>query len=811
MNRFYYSLYLFVYGVLTFFNPIQAQSLVSNAKQAFQHGNYEQAIVQWQTALTKTLETRARFQAQLGIIQAYRRLGAYEQALEFLNATLPVIEQTGDTPDQILLLNELSKLHLSQGEKWYDKARQQGETALNLARKSKNPQVLAEVLNHWGNLFAAEYDYDQALATYREALSYFDKSNLNKNIDLYRKISINQLKTRFMLDFEQAHQFKNKKQAFQASIAALELASQQASQNWQDVYSQSFGLITLSKIAQQIQAQLTKPLAYLSQVAYQALAAARDIAERLDNPTAKAHVYGYLGQLYEKNKRYEEALLLTRQAVFFAQQTRKQPLLYYWQWQLGRLLKQQNHLTEAILVYQQAVDNLGPVRLPVATTGYFNMTESFREQVAPVYFELADLLLQQARSSQSVSEREKWLRQARKTIESFKKAELQDYFKSDCVDIQSECTNLEQILDAKTAVLYPIPLHDRLELLLNLPNGLIQATVPVNDVALGDKIASFLSSLHQQSNIDESFDNQEEERVESCTPLSTEPNQPIEPVTESFLENAHALYHWLIEPVASQLTTNNIDTLVIIPDGPLRTIPFSALHDGQQFLVQKYALAIAPGLCLSEPEGLRRGERTVLLAGLSKAVQGFSSLPCAEYELDRLHKLFASTQKPLLNEDFTISNLHTNINQADYSIVHIASHGQFSANLKKTFILTHDGQLSMDRLERLMSLTTIHDKPVELLTLSACETAVGDDRAALGLAGVALKAGVKSALASLWKVDDEATPTIIIEFYRQLLDPTLSKAKALQQAQNKMLTDKNYIRFRHPYYWSAFLLIGNWL
>lgn len=199
------------------------------------------------------------------------------------------------------------------------------------------------------------------------------------------------------------------------------------------------------------------------------------------------------------------------------------------------------------------------------------------------------------------------------------------------------------------------------------------------------------------------------------------------------------------------------------------------------------------------------------LGGLSKARQGFSSLPCAEYELENLQTLYKTNSQLLLNKTFTIPILDTNIENRDYSIVHIASHGQFSADLENTFILTYDDKLSMNKLEKLMDITTLEGKPVDLLTLSACETAVGDDRAALGLAGVALKAGVKSALASLWKVDDEATPAVVIEFYRQLRIPGISKAKALQNAQKMLLTDKKYVRYQHPYYWSAFLLIGNWL
>ena len=114
----------------------------------------------------------------------------------------------------------------------------------------------------------------------------------------------------------------------------------------------------------------------------------------------------------------------------------------------------------------------------------------------------------------------------------------------------------------------------------------------------------------------------------------------------------------------------------------------------------------------------------------------------------------------------------------------------------------------MNRLERFMSLSQYRDQPVELLTLSACQTAAGDDRAALGLAGVAVKAGARSVLATLWFINDQASAQLVTEFYRQLRDPDVSKAKALQQAQVQLLSDR---RYQHPGYWSPFLLIGNWL
>ena len=821
MIRFHSLFNLLVLLWLCNFNAVQA-SPPEDAVQAFLHGYYEQAIVQWQNVLATTQDTRNRLDIQLALARAYRRLGAYEKTLDVINTTLPIAQQYPTYHS--LLLNELSKLRLSQGEKWREPATLSASRAIEIAQKVKNPLLLATVLNHWGNLLTAEGDYEGAQTAYSKALSHLDSSKkVSPNTrfstaeikDLYGKILINKIETTFLLDLETAYQYDDKKIAFKTSIATLEQALQ-ASQNWQDAYSQVLGLVTLSQAAQKIQAQFNQPLAQLTNYAYQASIMAKRVADRLGNPATKAYANGQLGHLYEQAKRYDEALFLTRQAVFFAQQTREPSLLYFWQWQLGRILKAQGNNSGAITAYQQAVEILRPIRAQVATTGYFNITKSFREKIAPVYFELADLLLQEATTTSTASHRDKLLRQARETIEFFKEAELQDYFQSDCVTFGNECTDLGQILDAQTAVLYPIVLPDRLELLLQRADGLVQATSPIRSVALRDKIASFLSPLRRHPFSDiardtSTSDDKEASQTAICTLSAPRGiSQQLEKLTQTFIDPAQTLYQWLIEPLASQL--HDIKTLVVVPDGVLRTIPFAALHDGSQFLVQKHALVLTPGLCLSKPQQiLRQRDNTVLLGGLSASVQGFSSLPCAGNELNTIQGLFDIKYKPLLNEGFTLPKLKNALNKSGYSIVHLASHGQFSGNLKNTFILTYDGKLSMDRLERLMSLATIKGKPVELLTLSACETAVGDDRAALGLAGVALKAGVKSALASLWKVDDAATQAIVIEFYRQLRDPTISKAIALQNAQKMMLNNKNYVAYQHPYFWSAFLLIGNWL
>jgi CHAT domain-containing protein len=272
------------------------------------------------------------------------------------------------------------------------------------------------------------------------------------------------------------------------------------------------------------------------------------------------------------------------------------------------------------------------------------------------------------------------------------------------------------------------------------------------------------------------------------------------------LRHAQKLYDWLIRPIAAELSANSVETLVFIPDGALRSIPLAALHDGEEFLAAQFAIATAPGLTLLDPRPMSRVAIRPLLAGLTEPVEGFHPLPGVEAELGAINKMYNS--EVLLDEAFIRPHIQEALDEVPYSVVHVASHAQFSSDPQKTFILTYDGKLGLDSLEQLINPTSFRDQPVELITLSACETAAGDDRAALGLAGVAVKAGARSALATLWRVDDAAATRLVAEFYKQLNDRRLSKAEALQRAQLSLLEEGD---FEHPYYWAPYLIIGSWM
>jgi len=507
--------------------------------------------------------------------------------------------------------------------------------------------------------------------------------------------------------------------------------------------------------------------------AHELLGKAEKSAEAVGDARARSYALGYLAGLYEDRGRNDEALRITQRAIFYAQADAPESL-YRWQWQAARILRKQGETEQAIGAYKQAVATLQSIRFEMAHS-YATGEASFREAVGPVFFELVDLLLQTAPESSELAAQQARLLEVRETVDLLKAAELRDYFRDECVDaLESKIEGLEQV-SPSAVVIYPVILPDRLELLLTFPAGVRRATVNVTSETLGAEMRLLRALLEKRT-------------------------------TRQYLPHAQRLYDWLIRPFEADLAQLPIDTLVIVPDGPLRTIPIAALHDGSHFLVDRYALATTPGLSLTDPRPLQRGDLEVFLSGLSEPVQGFAPLDHVPQELASIQALYGG--KLLLDRDFRVPRLEAELADREFGIVHIASHAEFSENVEQSFLLTWDGRLTLERMSEDVRRTRLREKPIELLTLSACDTAQGGERAALGLAGVAIQAGARSALGTLWSVNDSAAADLMAEFYLQLSDPSVSKAIALQRAQQKVARNPSYA---DPFYWAPYLLIGNWL
>ena len=508
--------------------------------------------------------------------------------------------------------------------------------------------------------------------------------------------------------------------------------------------------------------------------AYQALSQAQVLAEDLGDSVAKFYILGNLGSLYQIENRFPEALHLTRLALLAAEEADVSEVVYRLHWQEGQLQWALGRTQEAINAYRRAVNILTDIRSEVQEK-YDAFDIGFRQTVAPIYLDLVDALLQTSERVSNPEDIRELLLEARSTVEQLKSAELRDYFGDECItELESKEVDLEYV-SKQSAIIYPIQLSNRLELLVSLPSGMKRFSVEVEASEFTREIRKFRQGLEIRG-------------------------------LHTYLTHAQKLYDWLIRPLESELAASSIETLVFVPDGPLLTVPLAALHDGEQFLIGKYALAMTPGLNLTDPQPLKRENLSVLAVGLSESVQGFPPLPHVSSEIDSIQDLYGG--ELLIDEEFTDSKLAEIVKENSFDIVHIASHGQFKSESGDTFILMFDDKLYVDRLNQLVGQFKYRDEPLELLMLSACETAAGDDRAALGLAGIAIRAGARSALGTIWLVNDKASSVLVSEFYQQLQGHSVSRAIALQKAQLKFIDDK---RYNHPYYWSPFLLINNWL
>jgi CHAT domain-containing protein len=480
-----------------------------------------------------------------------------------------------------------------------------------------------------------------------------------------------------------------------------------------------------------------------------------------------SYALGHRAALYEEAGRIPEALTLTRRALHEADAARAPDAGYRWQWQLGRLQQRSGDTDAALEAYRRAARTLDELRAEQAGDEL-----RFREDVQPVYRELTDLLLRRARSAEDPA-RQQLLAEARATLEAFRAAELREYFDDPCLAAQRRA--LPESIPG-TVVLHPIVLPDRLELLVGRGDRLDAVVVPVSGEEFEQELLEFRRLV-------------------------------TDVTTRRYLVPARRLYDWLIRPIAPALAGEDLRALVILPEGGLRQVPLAALQDERtgQYLIEQAPLAIVPGLTLVDPRHLEPGRTRVLAGGIASAVQGFSALEGVSDELQAISGHF-QTQR-LLDGEFRADHFEAELTRAPYEVVHVASHGEFHSDAAQSFVLAWDRKITMDQLAAMIAKTRFRTElPLELLVLSACESALGDERAALGLAGVALRSGARSAVATLWTINDRASSALIRRFYAELVGGA-SRAEALRRAQLELLRET----FPHPYGWAAFVLISSWL
>jgi CHAT domain-containing protein len=749
----------------------------------FNRGRYASALSFWQQAgqyyEQQPSDRRQWLQNQLHQSMALQELRFYSDADEQLSQVYDTITDADITADPDVILAMIQKRATLQERLGQTEALQTTlSEGVQLAERFDRPNAIARFQLQQGNI-TRRRNPAAALSSYANALSQATDDSLRLQIQLQQL---------------QVWTEQENWNAIAPEIATVASLINQLPSTRSHIYAS----LNYAKSAIE---WLNKP-ALSSQISPQALAqqlatAVRN-AQQLGDGIVESYALATLAQLYQQQEQWSDAEQLTQAAIDLAVELNAPEIAYRWYWQLGQQLKAQNQIEPAIAAYDTSIDLLQTLRQELLITNSV-VQATFQDTIEPIHRELVSLLLETADETD-----DRKIERARTVLEALQIIQINNFLQQTCLSAQS--SNIDQV-DDTAAILYPVILPDRLEVIFKLPGQPLRhyaALVTQDEVE--ETIRSYLATLTIQFG-----------RFQS-----------------TFSEQ---LYDWLIRPIASDLESAAVETLVFVPDGFLRNVPMAALSDGSQYLIEQYAVAVTPGLQLFESRPINNQQLSVLIAGLSEARQNFSALPFVESEIAAIQSILPN--QSLTNTDFTRPIVTSQLSQTSFPIVHLATHGQFGGSLEDTFVLTWDDRININQLSQVLQASDINrDEPIELLVLSACQTATGDRYAALGLAGVAVQAGARSTLASLWFVNDRATSDLMASFYQQLIQDGTSRAKALQRAQIALITsdevasesdrsntatieivdqrtEQPSVRrsddLSHPYYWASFTLIGNWL
>jgi CHAT domain-containing protein len=517
-------------------------------------------------------------------------------------------------------------------------------------------------------------------------------------------------------------------------------------------------------------------------------------ARQIKDERAESFALGELGHLYECMKQ-PEAMNFTLEARQKADQEKDS--LYLWEWQTARLLKKQNKQADSIKAYELAIKTLEESRRKILNAKQ-DFQFDFRDVIEPLYRESIDLRLSQPHNSSGlpISDEDKGNRiTALETIDLLRLAELQNYFSDDCrlvpLDLDpKQIRKAEQIVRGSTpntAIFSSIIFDKRTVILVQYANGEPEFTqIEENKETVIDHINEFRKNLDTDG----------------------------EGYNLSVDTSAQWLYQKIIDPFSERLQKSKVTTLVFLQDGFFRSIPMSALNNGKEFLIEKYAIAILPRQTLRNPSPIKRNHLRVLAMASTQGSKklGLPPLPKTEEEVQKIREFFPRT-KLLIDqgrenyEEFSEDNLESELKRGKYSVVHMATHGEFGIDSQSAFLLTGDSQqITIEDFSKMFQIASPED-PIELISLLACYTGEGSDRAVLGLAGVAAQTGAKRVLASLWTADEGASFELVSEFYKNLGYPGINTAQVLQKAQKLLLKSEDY---NHPRFWAPFILIGDW-
>jgi CHAT domain-containing protein len=751
-------------------------------------------------------------QTRLDAAVASRERGEVNQSIEELQI---LVREAPDARVRTLALTQLG-LSFTAADRLAD-AERALQSALAASAGSERPPVLLAL----GNVALMHRDEARAIELYRSVIAVAGSEVRDRGPVIAARLNL----VRLMSDRDKLTELEQLFPEVEAlpgasarARAYLNLAAQASPLFGEEVQIERVGLPTGP--GESLRSAHGERGQRLLELAYRSLTAAQRIGLESHDVRVEIEAADGIAQIYELDGRLQEALsldLLALASLSTRHSVRIEDLLMRLEWRAGRLERASGAHDAAVASYLRATDHLSAISrdLPLEDASGQSI---YRTVLRPVYGEAADLLLEGV-DRVAPEERTRRLSAITDLIEVTRQAELQDFLGDRC-SVQSP-RDRQGDMDRSTAVLYTAVLGDRIELILKHGATFEHHAVPMGEIELGHHVLGFRRDLYAGG--------------------------------ETYRTEAQALYGLLVAPFEASLSEDGTRYLVIVPDGVLRLVPFAALRDGEHFLGERYAVASVVGLSLTGSARLaKRGQELLLglsepgpvvgkLIGLGvvpqtldasvakrgppgtgagrdsaepavsltdrslaeRALRSDLALPGVRKEILGLASI--SSGSSFLDSSFTVARLRSELASGRYDRVHIASHAFFGDSARDSFLLTYDDVVRIDDLQALISTDAAQGIGLDLLTLSACDTAEGDDRAPLGFAGAAIKAQARTVIGSLWAVNDAATQQFMRSFYSSLA--THTKGDALMDAQKAMISSRD---FSHPYYWAAFSLIGEW-
>lgn len=736
------------------FSPEELASIESKiASSYFKTGKYEEALTYWDSAIEIWRDSQSKRLLAVDLTdlaKAYLSLGQTRLATQRLSEAIEIAEQ--EQFDRVLYSAYLTSSNINKITSEYLEAEHNLNESLKYAVDTEE-----KIIVHYNLSQVFQGKSQELLQTKKNIMTEdYDTEAIDQQVTNYSDKAWFNAKVALELS-------KNRESlvTVDALLQILELSTEVENFNTNTYLNQAEAiLVKLPASTHKVYSLIN--LSKFSPTPAPLLTSAIITANSIEDHRSASFAYGRLGTYYEQAKQYELALEWTDEAITAASRIQTEQSLYQWYWQKGRIYTSLGQTEMAIEVYNQAIAYLQNIRGELAKST--NNQIDFAIKVEPVYRELLQLLLSNPTPQQ--------VEQALEIQALLQLSELENFFGDDCLEFISD---EQKLLSRQTASIHTIIFPQATHVILKQENKITNIKINITQLELETLVRQWRYSLEDQTE-------------------------------ESYLALSKRMYDLLLKPIESELSKNKLETLIFINDGILKNVPMAALYDGQKFLIENYSVINSLNLNLNYKKNQTFTDETKMLAfGLSEKTTDFPALPYVEQEINLISELGEVEQ--FLNSEFTPDAVEEELVNNNFRLIHFATHGEFDGTVENSFLTTYQGKISLSNLEEILNQNQLKfpQNPIDLLVLSACETAAGNERAVLGLAGIAIRSGVLNVIGSLWAVNDRATVYLIDDFYNYLLEEEMSPSEALRQTQINMISDRTF----HPAIWSNLILIAS--